>query len=475
MKNVASTARKMNVPMEEAVAAVALLQDVGLDASVAGSAMNTMLTKLAAPTKSMRRQMKELGVSFEDADGNAKSLTDILKNLDIAAAKAGGNMQVTAFFAELVGLRGQKAATNLQDLFASGKVTELTEELEKAQGTAKKMADIRMQTLKGDLTLLGSAVDGVKVSLFDMQGGPLRSIVQRTTEWVSANKDLIKQKFAGFAEGIAKVAELFPKFLEALPTIAKWLKFIAGVGAVLAGVLGVLVAASALFLAVLFAPVTALVAAWAFFPEFFSELWEDVKSIASAFGDFFVGLWEGVKSFFVTTWNFMKGVAVLAWKFIGNNFGAQIEFIKSVLEVVKAVFSAVFEFIGNVVQNQIDKLASFKETLSGVWNTFVEIFNEHVKPILEEFGAWLGKVGTLVDKVAAVGENSNTGGVAVASSSFAPSVQSQGTALQENLQRVAVQSQSELIVELKDPTGSAEVKSKKSSGGKLKVKKTGAD
>ncbi len=195
LSNVASTAKQFNIPLEDTVAAVALLQDVGLDASVAGSALNTMLTQMSTPTDSIAQKMKEFGVTFKDAQGNMLPFQEVLANISKAAKKSGGNMDQVAFIAELVGLRGQKAAANLKDLFDTGKVQALTEELRNAEGAAKKMAAIRMDTTIGDLTLLESAVDGVKVALFETQSGPLRGIIQSMTKWVETNKDLIIFEF----------------------------------------------------------------------------------------------------------------------------------------------------------------------------------------------------------------------------------------------------------------------------------------
>src|SRR5690606_21107227 len=115
MKNVASTARQFNIPLEDVVAGVALLQDVGLDASVAGSAMNVMLTQMAAPTDSLKKKMQQWGVTFKDAKGNMLPFQDVLANISLAAQKAGGNMDQVAFIAELVGMRGEKAASNLSN------------------------------------------------------------------------------------------------------------------------------------------------------------------------------------------------------------------------------------------------------------------------------------------------------------------------------------------------------------------------
>jgi TP901 family phage tail tape measure protein len=205
LRNVAATARQVGVPFEDVTAAVASLQDVGLDASVAGSSLNTMLTKMAKPPAAVAAQMKKFGVSFKDAEGNMLPFEKVIENISIAAEKAGGNFDQVAFLADLVGLRGQKAAANLAHLFKTGKLKELTAELYEAGGAAEQMAKTRMDTLIGDWTLLKSAVDGVKVALFDAESGPLRKFIQRITSWVSENQDRI----------IVKIGEVFDKIAEA--------------------------------------------------------------------------------------------------------------------------------------------------------------------------------------------------------------------------------------------------------------------
>lgn len=221
LANTSATARQFKIPLEQVTAAVALLQDVGLDASVAGSAVNTMLTNLAKPTDDIKAKMAAMGVKFQNAKGNMLAFPEVLANLSKAAKKSGGNMKQVAFFADLVGMRGQKAAQNLADLFASGKFTELATELEKAQGKAKEMADLRMDTFQGDLLRLNGAVDSVKIGLFDLNSGPLRVVVQRMTAWVKANEKLI----------LSKAQEWITWLVDHLPEIWKWTKRIAvGVG-----------------------------------------------------------------------------------------------------------------------------------------------------------------------------------------------------------------------------------------------------
>lgn len=237
MSILSSTARQFKIPFEQAVASVALLQDVGLDASTAGTAVSTMLTKIAAPTKKAREEMVALGLKFEDLHGNMLPLPEIFGQFEKASKKAGGNMKAVAFFSELVGLRGEKAALNMKDLFASGKFGELAKELEHASGSAEKMGKLRLDTLKGDLKLLSNAADDVQISLFDMESGPLRNVVKGTTKWIEANKGLV----------LAKVQDTIRQISENMPAIVTWSERIAiGVGVFLAMSLAVKAASVAI-------------------------------------------------------------------------------------------------------------------------------------------------------------------------------------------------------------------------------------
>lgn len=202
MKNVSGTARDLGVSLEETVAGVALLQDVGLDASVAGSAMNVMLTRISKPTGAAAQKMKEFGVSFKDAKGDMLPFADVLANISSAAEQSGGNMDKVAFLADLVGLRGQKAATKLARLFDEGRVEKLTRALQNSDGMAKKMADLRMDNLLGDWEKLTSAVDAVKIAIFETQSGALRKFISGLTDWVAANEKLITSKAGAFISAI---------------------------------------------------------------------------------------------------------------------------------------------------------------------------------------------------------------------------------------------------------------------------------
>ena len=209
MKNVSSTARQLGVPLESVVASVALLQDVGLDASVAGSALNTMLTKLADPPKEIAAKMDKMGLSFKRSNGDMKDFGEVLATISPLAKGAGGNMNQVQILAKLVGLRGQKAATNLAKLFESGKVKSLTKELENAKGTAEKMANLRLDSVRGQWTLLKSAIDGVVTAVFNSESGQLKDFITQMKDAIPSGREL-------------QLA--VREFQESLPGIMKWFK-----------------------------------------------------------------------------------------------------------------------------------------------------------------------------------------------------------------------------------------------------------
>lgn len=201
MAIVAPTARQLKVPFEDATAAVAMLQDQGLDASVAGSAVATMLTNLSKPPKEIAAKMKQMGVSFQDAKGDMLPFREVIGQLAKAGKNAGGNMAQVAFFADLVGMRGQKAALNLKDIGPA--LAGLTDELYKATGSAEKMAALKMDNFKGDLVKLSNLATDVGIDFFDLVKGPLRQAAQGTREWLAANQDVIKSDIGGWVKGVS--------------------------------------------------------------------------------------------------------------------------------------------------------------------------------------------------------------------------------------------------------------------------------
>ena len=205
--------KQLNVPMESAIAQIALLQDAGIDASSAGTTLAAAYSKLAAPMGRTKGALAALGLSVKDAMGNMKPPERLLGEILGATSKIKGNVGQMAAFTELVGLESQKALLNVASAAKDGRLTSLVSDLKDAGGYADTIAKKRLDNFTGDITMLGSAVEGVSIKLFDMEKGPLRGVVKGITDWVRANDDLIvsgigdklkewKPIVTGFGEGL---------------------------------------------------------------------------------------------------------------------------------------------------------------------------------------------------------------------------------------------------------------------------------
>ena len=369
MKNLSPVAKQFGISLEDSVGMVALLQDVGLDASEAGTATSTMLTKLATPSDSIIKKMKEMRVTFQDAHDDMLPPMQIFENMQVASKKLGGNMDVVAFFAELVGLRGQKAALNLQEMFTSEKGRNLTDALKNAAGSAQKMADLSMDNTLGAWTLLTSAIDGVQVALFDLVGKELKAVIDATSKWVGANKELI----------VSDTKQFIIDLRDALPTIVTWIERIGKVlvvFALFAAAVKIAAVAMAIFNAVmLLNPISLLIyliiawiaLIWAFWPEisaFFKDLWKGITDVAGKIWKSITGIVESAigayKAFFSAIWGYMGPFFTGLLEYVVGLFMILVWPIKSFAEKWIAIFSLAIDALMIVV-------TPIAEFFTGLW------------------------------------------------------------------------------------------------------------
>jgi TP901 family phage tail tape measure protein len=414
-------AKQFNIGLTDVTAMVASLQDAGIDASEAGSAVATMLTKLATPTDAMRAKMKKLGVSFEDAQGNMKKPAVVLGEFMKASKNAGGNMKQAAFFAEMLGLRGQKAGLLLKDAFASGKYAKLVEELEKAEGTAKKMADLRMNTLTGDLDVLTENVKGLGIELFSMSSGPLRDVAQAMTKWLDENKVKILQKIQ---DGVKWLVDNGPALLDwfrRIGTVVGVLYFVATAISACATAVELWTLALELNPIVLFATlaVAALALIVGFWPEisaFFGKIWdgfvdlakpvyEFVKNVATTIFGPFYDIWKAAFEFVVGAATIGVGLlfAVLGtiggWVYenvivpIGSFFGMLWDGIAS---AATTAFGFLLEGMTLWYTSVVELFSPLIAVFSGIWDAISSAFMRVLGPVFE-------KIQWAIDKVRAIG------------------------------------------------------------------------
>jgi TP901 family phage tail tape measure protein len=156
---VGPTAASFGMSIEDTLAILGALGNVGIQGSNAGTAVRRLLTLTGAEAQKLN---KIFGVTFTDAAGNARPLVDVME--EIGAATAGlGSAEKSSKFNEAFGLLGITGAQSLAGNI--GSVRELRKELAAAAGTAKKTADEMDAGIGGGFRKLGSAIEGVAIAI----------------------------------------------------------------------------------------------------------------------------------------------------------------------------------------------------------------------------------------------------------------------------------------------------------------------
>ncbi|QDP66189.1 MAG: putative minor tail protein [Prokaryotic dsDNA virus sp.] len=189
MQFVAPIARQVGIDIEATTGMLGTLANAGIDGSLAGTALRTILLKLGDENSKLT---KKIGFSVKSSDDLQKAFkklsemgmgsTEMLELVDKRAVSAFGVL-----------LNGVDTTATLADSF------------EKAGGKAQEMAETQLDNLDGSLTLLNSAMEGLGLRMFEFVDGPLRSMVDDITSLTNTIDEEALESFANYAMGIGAV------------------------------------------------------------------------------------------------------------------------------------------------------------------------------------------------------------------------------------------------------------------------------
>lgn len=180
LKYAAPIAHSFGLSLAEVSAITGMMANAGIKGSQAGTAIRSALLRMASPPAEAAKAMAKLGLSFDDGTGKMKDMQTIMR--DLSTAFKGLSEQEKLAYAD--DIFGKNAASGWLAVIEQGADAygELFTALENSKGAAQEMADIQLDNLAGDVTLLQSAVDGMKVSLMDKISPYLREGVR----WLTA-------------------------------------------------------------------------------------------------------------------------------------------------------------------------------------------------------------------------------------------------------------------------------------------------
>lgn len=220
-KYVAPVAGSFGYTIEDVAVAIGLMANSGIKAEMAGTALRSLLKRLVAPTKQAQEAIDTLGISLTDRTGEMKPFAEIVK--DLREAFSGLSETETGRLASMLagstGMSGLLAILNASE----SDFNNLTQAIENSTGAAEKMSQIRLDNLKGDITILKSAAEGFGIEFYENLSAPIRGIVQDATNSIDEMTESFSKKFPTARREVKQFASSMWEMADPLLDVGKWL------------------------------------------------------------------------------------------------------------------------------------------------------------------------------------------------------------------------------------------------------------
>lgn len=363
---IGATAKTVKGGTAELNTALGILANNGIKGAEGGTHLRNVILSLQNPTDGAAKTMEKLGVQTYDSEGNMRSLNDILgdlnKSMDGMTSAEKANIIATIFN------KTDLASVNALLANTGDTWTDLQIAIENSGGAAQQMADTQLDNLKGQLTILKSAVEGFAISIGDALMPMIKNIVAKIQSFV----DWLNNLDEGTRQVIVKVglfiAALGP-FLVILGTVIskvgvamqafsklglKITSLVSNAGG-LSGVMGKVGAA----IGGISAPVVAVVAILAVLAAAFVHLWRTNEDFRNSI----IAIWERIKSVFS---GFAQGITDRL-----NALGFDFQNFK---EVVSAIWNGLCNFLAPVFEGVFTQIANILEAVLGVITGILDVF-----------------------------------------------------------------------------------------------------
>lgn len=187
---VAPVAGALGYSLEDVTVALGLMANAGIKGSAAGTALRGILTNLAKPSRQAATYMEELGISLTDSAGQMKPLSQLIGELR-DKLRSLTEVQQAEYAA---GIAGREAMSGLLNVVRASDADfdKLTQAINNCSGEAERMAQIRLDNFEGQVTLLNSAIDGLKMTIGSQLSPMFEAIASGATTATNALSELLK-------------------------------------------------------------------------------------------------------------------------------------------------------------------------------------------------------------------------------------------------------------------------------------------
>ena len=431
-KNCAVNANSFGLDIEQTTALLGKLGDQGLKGSEAGTALNAVFRDMSSKMKDGAIAIGDTNVKITDANGNFKSMAEIVAGVQKATDGLSESEKMVAlqstFTSDSIKAMGILMNTG------SDSIQNFTNELYNSNGAASEMAATMNDNLSGQITTLKSALEGAAISI----GEALLPMVKDLVAWINNLVTwfnslspsmqtsivmaaglaaaigpvliIIGQMSTGIgvlvnAFGILSIAKLKDKaetialhllyakdaVLKAASTAATYAQIAAttawnvvcGVATAVTTALGAAIAFLTSPIGLVILAITALIAIgvllyknWDTIKAKCSEIWENtikpmIEKVTNAIKNVITTVWNGITSFLTTIWNGIKSVATAVWEGIKTLIELRINATKAVITTVWNAIKTVTSSVWNGI----------KTLISTVWNAIKSVVTTAVNGV----------------------------------------------------------------------------------------------
>lgn len=179
LKFAAPIAKEAGQSLEEMTAFIAKMGDAGVQGSMAGTSLRSALLRLSTGAGEAGVAIEKLNLQVTDENGNMRSLTDIVRQLEKRFEKMTQQQKLSY----LEALFGKNAMTGMAAAMSVGsdELEKYTLELMNSKGAAQEMAAIMEDNLGGAFRNLKSALESFLLAI----GEPQKERLQKLALWLA--------------------------------------------------------------------------------------------------------------------------------------------------------------------------------------------------------------------------------------------------------------------------------------------------
>ena len=213
----AATAKNYGQSADSVTLSLLRLAEQNVTGSEASTALNRAMADLYTQTDNASKALDQLGLSAYKSNGEAKDFNDLVDELNGSlqgmTAEQKNNALATIFTTQ--GLQ----AFNKMTASSDATVQKFWKGIQDSSGSAAQQAATQLDNLKGDITLLSSATEGLELGFYNTFSGAIRGAIKGITSEVSGLAEAMES--GGISGAFSKLAQDAINFSGQLPGLTK--------------------------------------------------------------------------------------------------------------------------------------------------------------------------------------------------------------------------------------------------------------